>query len=43
MAIKRREKKFNGIDLNETNVEAIFNDCLPNSLTQNTRRFCIIQ
>ena len=42
MAIKRREKKFSGIDLNETNVEAIFNDCLPTSSTTNTKRFYII-
>lgn len=34
MAIKRKETKFNGIDLNETNVEAIFNNCLPTSETQ---------
>lgn len=41
MAIKRRENKFRGMDLNETNVKAIFNDCIATESTQNTLGICL--
>ena len=34
MAIKRRIQGFTGIDLNDSNVQGLFNECLPTSETQ---------